>query len=107
MFNHPIEVHYLSVTRGKSNHTEEPTQGTFWRCTAIDIDTRLRVGRAIGKNEKEVATVMMKQIRDRCNPIEPPAISSDESFMRLSVSILIDINEEWMTTKRYLSMDLD
>ena len=62
---------------GKSNHTEEPTQGTFWRGTAIDIDTRLRVGRAIGKNEEEVATVMMKQIRDRCNPIEPPAISSD------------------------------
>jgi hypothetical protein len=27
--------------------------------------------------------------------------------MRLSVSILIDINEEWMTTKRYLSMDED
>jgi len=28
--------------------------------------------------------------------------------MRLGVSILIDINEEWMTTKRYLlSMDAD
>jgi hypothetical protein len=27
--------------------------------------------------------------------------------MRLSVSILIDINEEWMTTKKYLSMDID
>lgn len=62
---------------GKSNHIEEPNQGTFWRGTAIDVDTRLRVGRAIGKNEEEVATVMMKQIRDRCNPIEPPAISSD------------------------------
>jgi len=27
--------------------------------------------------------------------------------MRLGVSILIDINEEWMTTKKYLSMDTD
>lgn len=62
---------------GKSNHIEEPNQGTFWRGTAIDVDTRLRVGRAIGKNEEEVATVMMRQIRDRCNPIDPPAISSD------------------------------
>ena len=35
------------------------------------------------------------------------AFPSDESFMRLGVSILIDINEEWMTTKRYLSMDVD
>ena len=62
---------------GKSNHPEEPDRGTFWRGTAIDVDTRLRVGRAIGKNEEEVAAVMMLQIRDRCNPIEPPAISSD------------------------------
>jgi len=35
------------------------------------------------------------------------AFPSDESFMRLGVSILMDINEEWMTTKRYLSMDVD
>jgi len=35
------------------------------------------VARAIGKNEEEVAVVMMLQIRDRYNPIEPPAISSD------------------------------
>jgi len=35
------------------------------------------VAHAIGKNEEEVAMVMMSQIRDRYNPIEPPAISSD------------------------------
>jgi transposase-like protein len=35
------------------------------------------------------------------------AFPSDQSFMRLGVSILIDINEEWMTTKKYLSMDTD
>ena len=35
------------------------------------------MGRAIGKNEETVAKAMMAQIRDRCNPKEPPAIASD------------------------------
>ena len=35
------------------------------------------------------------------------AFPSDKSFMRLGVSILIDINEEWLTAKKYLSMDAD
>jgi hypothetical protein len=35
------------------------------------------VGRAIGKNEEEVAAAMMSQIKARCNPVEPPAIASD------------------------------
>jgi hypothetical protein len=35
------------------------------------------VGRAIGKNEQEVASAMMSQIKERCNPVEPPAIASD------------------------------
>jgi putative transposase len=35
------------------------------------------------------------------------AFPSDQSFMRLGVSILIDINEEWMKTKKYLTMDTD
>lgn len=35
------------------------------------------------------------------------AFPGDQSFMRLGVSILIDINEEWLTTKKYLSMDED
>jgi transposase-like protein len=33
------------------------------------------------------------------------AFPNDDSFLRLAVSILIDINEEWVTGKRYLSMD--
>ena len=35
------------------------------------------MGRAIGKNEEEVAMAIMSQIRNRCNPEEPPAIASD------------------------------
>jgi hypothetical protein len=37
----------------------------------------LRIGRAIGKKEEEVAMAMMSQIKNHSNPIEPPAISSD------------------------------
>ncbi|WP_369425528.1 IS256 family transposase [Methanothrix sp.] len=33
------------------------------------------------------------------------AFPSDNAFIRLAVSILMDINEEWMTSKRYLTMD--
>jgi putative transposase len=35
------------------------------------------------------------------------AFPSDESLMRLGVSLLIDINEEWITTKKYLSIDVE
>ena len=35
------------------------------------------------------------------------AFPNDNSFMRLGVSILININEEWLTAKKYLSMDAD
>ena len=56
---------------------EEPDRGSFWRGTAIDIDTKLRVGRAVGKNEEKAAMAMMSQIKDRSNPAEPPAIASD------------------------------
>jgi len=59
------------------------------------------VARAIGKNEEEVAVVMMSQIRDRYNPIEPPAISSDgndsypEAMLEIWVSCLnIQVEED-------------
>jgi transposase-like protein len=35
------------------------------------------------------------------------AFPNDKSLMRLGVSLLIDINEEWLTTKKYLSMNLE
>jgi putative transposase len=34
------------------------------------------------------------------------AFPNDESFMRLAVSILMDINEEWLTGRKYLTMDV-
>jgi hypothetical protein len=41
------------------------------------MDTRLRVGRAIGKNEAEVSLELMSQIKARGNPDTPPAMASD------------------------------
>ncbi len=35
------------------------------------------------------------------------AFPNDQSFLRLGMSISIDINEEWITGKRYLSWDED
>jgi len=41
------------------------------------MDSRLRVGRAIGKNEEEVAAILMAQLKDRGNPESPPAMATD------------------------------
>ena len=33
------------------------------------------------------------------------AFPNDRSLLRLAVAILMDVNEEWLTGKRYLSME--
>ncbi|MDD1726509.1 MAG: transposase, partial [Methanothrix sp.] len=33
------------------------------------------------------------------------AFPNDESLLRLGGAILMDINEEWLTCRKYLSMD--
>ena len=41
------------------------------------MDTRLRVGRAVGKNESEVAGELMEQLKAQGHPDAPPAIATD------------------------------
>lgn len=41
------------------------------------MDTRLRVGRAIGKTEEEVAHALMAQLKERGHPAQPPAMATD------------------------------
>lgn len=41
------------------------------------MDTRLRVARAIGKDEGEVAEQLMAQLRERGHPDAPPALATD------------------------------
>ena len=35
------------------------------------------------------------------------AFPSEQSLLRLVVTIMMDINEEWITGRRYMSMDVD
>src|SRR5215204_29833 len=63
--------------RRKKGVPEEDERGTFWRGTAIETETRLRVGRAIAKTEEEVAQKMMEQIKERGHQEAPPAIATD------------------------------
>src|SRR5262245_23302424 len=41
------------------------------------MDTRLRVGRAIGKTEEHLAHDLMLQLKDRGHPEAPPAMATD------------------------------
>jgi hypothetical protein len=68
---------YVGYKGKKGGRPEEDERGTFWRGTTIDLDTRLRVGRAIGKDEGVVAMVLMAQLKDRGHPDTPPAIATD------------------------------
>ena len=41
------------------------------------MDTRLRIGRAIGKTEEQVAHELMAQLKERGHPDHPPALATD------------------------------
>jgi hypothetical protein len=41
------------------------------------MDTRLRIGRAIGKTEEQVAHELMAQLKQRGHPEAPPAMATD------------------------------
>jgi hypothetical protein len=41
--------------KAKKSYPETEESGTFWISTILDIDSRLRVARGIGKNETEAS----------------------------------------------------
>ena len=41
------------------------------------MDSRLRIGSAIGKSEEEIAPELMKQVKMHASDEGPPALSSD------------------------------
>jgi hypothetical protein len=61
----------MSVTRERKNYPETDTRGRFKRSTLIDMDSRLRVARAIEKDETVFR--MLKQLGHPDGP--PPTIS--------------------------------
>ena len=52
-------------------------QGEFWRCTMIEVETRLRVGRGMGKTETEASIELLRQLKRRGQPDVPPPLVSD------------------------------
>ena len=93
---------YLDLeSRGysKSARTIEHFQFSLWNYRSFPRNHWRRIRTTNGLER------INKELKRRTRVVG--AFPSDQSFMRLGVSILIDINEEWMTTKKYLSMDTD
>lgn len=83
----------------KSADTAESFRFNLWNYRAFPREHWRRIRTTNGLER------INKELKRRTRVVG--AFPSDQSFMRLGVSILIDINEEWMTTRKYLSMDAD
>jgi putative transposase len=83
----------------KAADTLENFQFSLWNYRSFPASHQRRIRTTNGLER------INKELKRRSRVVG--AFPGDQSFMRLGVSILIDINEEWMTTKRYLSMDED
>lgn len=67
----------MSVTREKKSYSETDESGQFWRSTLLDIDSRLRVARGIGKDETQASIEVFRLLQQRGHPEDPPPIISD------------------------------
>jgi len=83
----------------KSADTAESFRFSLWNYRAFPREHWRRIRTTNGLER------INKELKRRTRVVG--AFPSDQSFMRLGVSILIDINEEWMTTRKYLSMDME
>ena len=63
--------------QGKKDRIADDAVGEYWRCTAIEPTTRLRVGRGIGQTETDAAIQLWQQVkqRDAHRPRPPPVLS--------------------------------
>jgi hypothetical protein len=71
-------VDVCGAQAGKKERVAAAAAGEYWRCTAIEPDTRLRVGRGIGQTETEAAIELWQQVKRRdahCD--SPPPVLSD------------------------------
>ncbi len=67
----------MSDAREKNEVRESEDAGEYWRCTLIEVDTRLRVGRGFGQNETEAAIELWQGVRQRTGMVRPPPLVSD------------------------------
>ena len=61
----------LCRTREKKNYPETDESGSFWISTLIDMDSRLRVCRGVGKNETEASLKVFQTLKQRGHPDGP------------------------------------
>lgn len=63
---------------GKKDRVDDDEPGEYWRCTAIEPQTRLRVGRGIGQTETQAAIALWQQVKQRAaHRSSPPPVLSD------------------------------
>jgi hypothetical protein len=67
----------LCRTREKKNYPETDESGSFWISTLIDMDSRMRVCRGIGKDETEASLNVFQTLQQRGHPDGPPPLISD------------------------------
>ena len=67
----------MSAIRERKNYPETDESGQFMRSTLIDMDSRLRVARAIEKDETQASVGVFRMLKQRGHPDGPPATISD------------------------------
>ena len=68
---------HMLATKEKKSYPESEQSGQFWRSCIIEIDTRLRVARGIGKSETEATVEVFQTLKRRGHPDLPPPTVSD------------------------------
>jgi len=63
--------------KAKKSYPESDESGTFWISTILDMDSRLRAGRGIGKDETEASRKAFQVLQQRGHPDGPPPLISD------------------------------
>jgi len=67
----------MLATKEKKNYPETPESGQFMRSTMLDMDSRLRVARAIEKDETQASIGVFQMLKRRGHPDGPPPTISD------------------------------
>jgi hypothetical protein len=67
----------MSATRVKKSYPETDESGQFMRSTMLDMDSRLRVARAIEKDETQASIAVFHTLQQRGHPDAPPPTISD------------------------------
>ena len=65
------------ATKAKKSYPETPESGQFMRSTMLDMDSRLRVARAIEKDETQASIGVFQMLKRRGHPDGPPPTISD------------------------------